>query len=99
MREQFEAWALSKDLSVDRDGGDPERYYWDETWIAWAAWQAACAAEREDATRKLLAEVKRLEGMEDRLGANYYHAHAQALYNWVRKEYADIMRPPSAGEE
>jgi hypothetical protein len=54
-----------------------------------AAEQRGRQAERRDAARKLLAEVKRLEAIDE--AAHYYSSHAQGLYNYVRKEYADII--------
>lgn len=53
----------------------------------------AVANERREAARKLLAEVKRLEAIDET--TRYYSSHAQALYNYVRKEYADIISKES----
>lgn len=64
-REQFEEWALSEGLSIERNKLDDE-YLFGETHEAWRVWQAACQAAATG--KQQVGEVQELDFYREHIG-------------------------------
>lgn len=73
MREQFEAWALERELSLLRLVRSGSQYASTNTQEAWLAWQASRGAALEEAAGKLR---KMHEAQKDSPAAHNYYLFA-----------------------
>jgi hypothetical protein len=103
-RAEFEAWAISEGLIVDRHYyGDKERYASITTQSAFRGWQAARRAQVVPNGWKLVPEEP-TPAMYDRvMREGYYHDDPKAVKAVLRAEYQDMLaaapQPPVAAQE